>query len=50
MRNAYDGSTGSRIGACMFVKDGLTVDEGEIYTSITDFNDDGAWNDKMVML
>lgn len=47
MRNAYDGSTGNRIDACMFVEDGLIVEEGEIYTSI---NDDGAWNDEMVML
>lgn len=25
-------------------------EEGEIYTSIIDFNDDGAWNDEKVML
>lgn len=50
MRNAYDGSTGNRIDACIFVEDGLIVEGGEIYTSIIDFNDDGAWNDEMVML
>lgn len=49
MRNASDGSTGNRIDAGMFVEDGLIVEEGEIYMSIIDFNDDGAWNE-MVML
>lgn len=50
MRNAYDGSTGNRIDAGMFVKDGLIVEQGEISTSIIDFNDDGAWNEIEVML